>query len=70
VKWRLSSRANVAESDCGRYEIRRSNDRTRGDFYNAWYLPANKHIEASHQKKVVREGCEQHAARIAVEVAA
>lgn len=65
MKWRLSSRANVAVSDCGKYEVRRSHDQTRGDFYNAWYLPANKHIEASHHKKDVREGCERHAAKMA-----
>lgn len=64
MKWRANLARSIAVSDCGRYEVRLSTDRHRGDFYNAWFLPTNKHIEASHKKKIVVAACIAHAAKL------
>lgn len=55
---------NVAQSDCGRYEIRAASlDGTARakKFYNAWFIPDGKHIDASFDKKLVIAACITHA---------
>ena len=64
MKW-ASSGFNVAISDCGEYEVRKSTDPIRGEFYNAWHLPTGKHIAADHKKAVVIAACVAHKARLA-----
>lgn len=64
MKWRANQARTLATSECGRYQVKRSTDPHRGEFYNAWYLPDNKHIEASHQKQYVIDACIAHAAKV------
>lgn len=64
MKWRISNRAYVAISDCNTYEIRRSHEKTRGYFYNAWHVPTDKHVAASHDKAEILERVKAHADRI------
>lgn len=61
MKWRKSGEY-IAVSDCGTYEVRKSVDKFRGEFFNAWHLPTGKHVEASHQRRIVAEACRMHAA--------
>ena len=50
-----------AVSDCGRYVIRGARDGKGRVFYNGWYEPANKHLEADWDKDVVIDACKRHA---------
>lgn len=63
MRWRADQTRGIATSECGHYEVKHSRDANRGDFYNAWFLPANKHIAADHQKQLVVDACMAHAAK-------
>lgn len=70
MKWTANQTRTIATSECGRYEIRLSTDQIRGDFYNAWFLPANKHVGASHHKRDVLDAVESHVLRLISEATA
>lgn len=62
MKWKKVSSV-TAVSDCGRYEVRISVTTTGKQFFNAWRTSDGKHIEASFQKRLVKEACEKDAAK-------
>ena len=53
-----------AFSDCGFYEIQTSFNNAK-PYYNAWYLPTKRHLDAGFEKEPVKKACERHAEKMA-----
>jgi hypothetical protein len=61
MKWRKTGYLSAA-SECGCYQVQGAYcRRTKAFFWNAWYVPVNRHVAASHDKEFVKGRCEADA---------
>ncbi len=63
MNFTLNKATGVATSDCGHYEIRVSLINAQ-PWYNGWYLPSHRNIEASHDKEAVKIALQKHKKRV------